>query len=385
MRRDPEELKDEEGDLPSDNSTSAGTNGTGLDLNAMLNGDGEAMTTDERGGNVDRTEEVPAGTADAPDRAGECDEVPVGVAPETRRSLNELLNEDWTPGNRIEKLKKLREHTIRLCEADDDAESDDVEAGASRGTLNELLDGELGRDASDQEPDTEPQKVLKLGSLPKPAPAPEFEEPGDQAGYRSIVEAVREGLNHSPAEVKELYKEYEDAITAIDDGYEGLAHYDRDVAGIRFNADEDLANPIGPGSTYFHEVGHFLDDWAGNGQTWLSDSEAYREAIRRDVEGRVALYMERDSCTREEAFATLSQELEGHDRAFVSDISGSVTGCRCQGDYGHDPEYWEREGNIEKEAFANMFASSMTDEKTKIMREYFPNAYEEFLRLIRRR
>ncbi len=65
-----------------------------------------------------------------------------------------------------------------------------------------------------------------------------------------------------------------------------------------------------------------------------------------------------------EAYDIISEEISGVWASGISDICGALTACRCQGDWGHSPEYWEKEpSRVEKEAFANMFEASIGDNK----------------------
>lgn len=372
MGRDPEDLDDETQDVLAGAADSVETGICEPDLNAMLC---------EETGDGDEGGEPGAETVADTNAAG--------------RSLSDLLYEDWPEdkADQIGRLRSLRDQLLDAFEESEEvgdarveaAETANGEAGTGPTSLSDLLGEEAARESQDHvEPQDEPPKVLKLGGIPAPPPPlPEFEP--EKHGYESMDEAISDRLSDAVPEAAKLYDDNQEVITVLDDNCDGPAHYDSFAKGIRYNAEEDLANPTGAGSTYFHEVGHTFDHCAGNERTWLSSSGSFREAIERDVEDRVAHYMERDSCIREKAYETLSQELEGDDKSCVSDVFGSVTRCQCQGDYGHDPTYWELEGNVEKEAFANMFESSMIREKTAVMREYFPTAYEEFLRLIRSR
>ena len=88
-----------------------------------------------------------------------------------------------------------------------------------------------------------------------------------------------------------------------------------------------------------------------------------------------------------EAYDIISEEISGVWASGISDICGALTACRCQGDWGHSPEYWEKEpSRVEKEAFANMFEASIGDnKKLTMMKNYFPTAYSRFEAIIKGR
>lgn len=186
---------------------------------------------------------------------------------------------------------------------------------------------------------------------------------------------------------KRLYDEYSDEICIVDTAYSGTAHYNPFTGSIKLNEAMDLENCTGSGSTYFHEVGHFIDDCAGNGHAWLSSDPSFRKALEQDVDRYIDNTMQTFGCSQDEAYEIISNQLEGDSLAGVSDIFGSLTGCRCQGDWGHSVSYWLRDNsNVEKEAFANMFEASFgSADKLSQMRRFFPNAYSAFESIIRNR
>lgn len=187
--------------------------------------------------------------------------------------------------------------------------------------------------------------------------------------------------------VKDLYNEYVSSIRVVDYDYTGTPFYNSISNGIKLNAIADLHNSTGNMSTYFHEVGHMMDDYAGNGHAWLSSDPEFSKALRNDLEAYVNKTMIAKHCDEDEAYDIISEEISGDWNAGVSDIFGSLTGCKCQGDWGHHVTYWQSApSKIEKEAFANMFEASVGDEKKlNEMKRFFPRAYSRFEYIIRSR
>lgn len=186
---------------------------------------------------------------------------------------------------------------------------------------------------------------------------------------------------------KSLYLEYESMVRIVDYDFKGTPFYNSISNGIKLNAMADLHNPEGNYSTYWHEVGHFLDDVAGNGHSWLSSDPEFKECLKRDADAYISKTMIEKHCEMLEAYDVISEELAGDWNSNVSDIFGSLTDCRVQGDWGHHPSYWRAdETKVEKEAFANMFEASVGDEnKIKAMKHFFPTAYSRFECIIRSR
>lgn len=205
---------------------------------------------------------------------------------------------------------------------------------------------------------------------------------------RQRYEQALESRLNSPktdANILTLYNEYRSCIRIADYDFINTPHYNYITGSIFLNAMADLHNPTGNFSTYFHEVGHLIDHHAGNGHTWLSSDEMFKDCLRRDAEEYIQQVMINCNCERDEAYEIISEEISGNPMSNVSDIFGSVTNCQCQGTWGHSRKYWASDTTrVEKEAFANMFESSVGNEyKSNLMKKYFPSSYERFLFLVK--
>ena len=202
--------------------------------------------------------------------------------------------------------------------------------------------------------------------------------------YSQAVQA-RLGSDETAPNARRLYYKYSEHIRIVDPDYPGTPFYNTASKGIKLNMMADLHNPTGNLSTFFHEVGHMLDDHAGDGVAWLSDDPLFSEFLKQDAEAYLHGVMMKKHCDLEEAYENVSEEISGVWCAAVSDIFGSLTHCRCQGEWGHHYTYWDADpSRIPKEAFANMFESSIgSAEKSGMMKQYFPNAYARFDELLR--
>lgn len=199
-------------------------------------------------------------------------------------------------------------------------------------------------------------------------------------------EAVTYRLNSEDVDElsRNLYSKYEANVRIADGGYLGTPFYDSYTKGISLNYMADLHNPTGQLSTYFHEVGHMIDDVSGNGELFLSTDNRFENCLREDAERYVQQTMIQEACEREDAYDIISDRLWGDYYAGVSDIFGSLTDCQCQGSWGHSKEYWKQdETHITKEAFANMFEASLGPKrKQELIEEFFPTAYCRYKELI---
>lgn len=199
-------------------------------------------------------------------------------------------------------------------------------------------------------------------------------------------EAVADRLNSENVDElhRNLYGKYELNIRIADGGYSGTPFYDSYTKGISLNYMADLHNPTGQLSTYFHEVGHMIDDVSGNEEDFLSTDDKFERCLHEDAERYIQQTMIQECCERDEAYDIISDRLWGEYYAGVSDIFGSLTDCQCQGSWGHSKEYWKQdETHITKEAFANMFEASLGPRrKQELIEEFFPTAYCRYKELI---
>lgn len=187
----------------------------------------------------------------------------------------------------------------------------------------------------------------------------------------------------------QLFEKYKPEIKVLCYNYIETSHYDPFVKGIRFHALEDMHSVVGACSVYFHEVGHLIDDLGGKDHcSWLSSDHLYLNYLIEDFQNYVWKVQLEKNCCQEEAFDIICEDLWDFGKAEVSDIYGSLSECRCQGCWGHDPNYWyENKENdfVAKEAFANMFEASIGDErKIKMMKQYLPLSYQYFESMVKR-
>ena len=184
-----------------------------------------------------------------------------------------------------------------------------------------------------------------------------------------------------------LYEQYRNRVDINDDSYDGTAHYNGTSNEINYNAEDDASNVRGPGCTYYHEVGHLIDDQSDwNSYTSTDHSYDFYDCLSNDVDTWINNYMHQNSgASRDDAYQALSDWLyeDGDMKNGVSDIVRGITGGDASGAWGHSDGYYD-EGSIAREAFAHFFEAGMSHDPTKLeyIREMFPSAYEEFQQMI---
>ncbi len=202
--------------------------------------------------------------------------------------------------------------------------------------------------------------------------------------YEEIIQYRYE--NAVNKKCKALYEKYMNGIDVVEYNEKGQKKYNFLTNNIRLNESEDMINERGYACTYFHEVGHCMDDF-GNIIMGISGNSKYDfyEVLKSDYEAFLNKVQEENGLTREEAYDWVSVWLDKDVdmKNGVSDILTGLSESKIAGKYGHD-EYYYIKGNVEKEAFAHFFEAGMSYKPLKQMyfQEIFPNAHKVFEQIV---
>lgn len=174
------------------------------------------------------------------------------------------------------------------------------------------------------------------------------------------------------------------------------AFYWRVTKSISMSYDRDQNHWALNGSTWFHEHGHLIDDFAG--QITFNHPE-YLDAIRSDFAKLISSRTKsKQPLSYVDAIGLLAkdpnlQKILGAELDFspaqqtaVSDIMEGISGAMVRGCSGHiddDPNYWSSGYVISSEAFAHMFEAQFDEARYKQMQMYFPNALEMFEKILK--
>jgi len=233
-----------------------------------------------------------------------------------------------------------------------------------------------------------------------------------------------------------VFLEYIDDIKIGDYDYDDGEHF-RSFSNKIFidinNENNGANNPRGPYATFFHEIGHGIDDVSEKKydlnffnsedakdyyttDTYKNDNgQTLQEVACQDV--RDAIYNKVDEVTNfsmsEAGINNITDRLmgpstphdyyrsilsvvvkkklnlSGPDNTLASDVYGGFTDNKMRGGYGHDKDYWydsngESLGKESKEFFAEGFSSAMIGNQSAInsQKENFPEAYDMFTDMV---
>ena len=185
-----------------------------------------------------------------------------------------------------------------------------------------------------------------------------------------------------------LYERYLNRVRINDDGYDDGAHYNSFWNHVNYNADDDSRNRRGIGNTYYHEVGHLIDDRSDLfGFTSNDGRYNFGYTLQNDLDNYFGRVMTENGYTDiSEAYAHLSEWLNSdpHMMNGISDIVRGLTNGQATGPWGHSMSYYNRD-SIEAEAFAHFFEASMRCDSVKLdyIKEIFPESYDRYQSMIR--
>ena len=149
--------------------------------------------------------------------------------------------------------------------------------------------------------------------------------------------------------------------------------------GVYYNAQADLNNPRGAGTTFFHELAHMIDHSSTGYQGNLSNTSAFENALIRDGQNILNIYNGMPSDRQADFLQRIHQDF-AHS---FSDLIDATTNGQLFGSYGHSREYWQRTGNLQAEAFAHFFEASMGGGyKLELLSNFFPTAFSIFSDMI---
>lgn len=186
---------------------------------------------------------------------------------------------------------------------------------------------------------------------------------------------------------KKLYIKYCRQIAIQTNTYTGHSHYEPFMNVIKYNKEKDAVNARGAGTTYFHEVGHLIDDKSDwNGKTSSDWSYDFYDKLKKDTDNYVKkVKKENDLKTKKEAYLEIKNWLDDdlNNKSGVSDLLTGLSKYEIVGTWKHEKEYYTKH-KLENEAFAHFFEAGMAadDTKLKYIKQVFPTAFKEYQKML---
>lgn len=203
------------------------------------------------------------------------------------------------------------------------------------------------------------------------------------AGYKSVIE---NRIQTAPKAIRKLFDMFAAKLVI-----QNTEHPKSEVAcyipenyidmqrGIYLNAEMDLIEPAGAGTSFFHEIGHMIDHAAKAYKGWLSNTDAFKNALLLDGQCFLRDFKSMEPEEKKAFLKILNSDMADS----CSDLLDAVTNGQIHGAYVHDRQDWDESGALQAEAFAHFFEAYMGNPgKRKLLTQVFPNAHQEFKKLV---
>ena len=183
----------------------------------------------------------------------------------------------------------------------------------------------------------------------------------------TYIDATRKKFKGGTELGQDLFARLADQSAIATIAETGVVRYES--GKLFLNMYKDVDDPRGPGTGYFHEFGHQIDEKLG----WeFTKDKKILQLLRKDF---INLSDE-----------TIFEAVHINDKASsVSDILGALSEGRIQGKYSHSLVYWEKKGNIESEFFAHVFEAQFDGERREILEKTFPESYNYVINKLKER
>ena len=183
----------------------------------------------------------------------------------------------------------------------------------------------------------------------------------------TYIDATRKKFKDGTELGQDLFARLADQSAIATIAETGVVRYES--GKLFLNMYKDVDDPRGPGTGYFHEFGHQIDEKLG----WeFTKDKKILQLLRKDF---INLSDE-----------TIFEAIHINDKASsASDILGALSEGRIQGKYSHSLVYWEKKGNIESEFFAHVFEAQFDDERREILEKTFPESYNYVINKLKER
>lgn len=184
---------------------------------------------------------------------------------------------------------------------------------------------------------------------------------------KEYQKATREKFSHGTELGKRIFVQYADQ-SVIETLLEtkGARYQD---GKLHLNMYNDLHDPRGAATGYFHEFGHQIDEKLG----WkFTKDSTLRDKLKNDFY----------NISNEEIYEEIKTNYKA---SSASDMIGGLSDGKIRGRYGHKQDYWETKSHITSEFFAHFIEAQFDSERRKILESTFPESYNYVEEMLERR
>lgn len=194
----------------------------------------------------------------------------------------------------------------------------------------------------------------------------------DKRMGKEYYSMIKEKFSHGSDIAKKVFAKYVPLNSIKNAMYEGTAFFDGEYIYMHYYA--DLNNIRGKGTTWFHEHGHMIDQFAGN--ISIKNDNFFKALIQDFVYNTV-----------QKEYIEIETELcDMRKHSAVSDLfhglsKEKINGCATHPRRRDGTSYWN-DKLIVQEAFAHMFECQFDKIRYEEMKKYFPTALKEFEKIL---
>lgn len=206
------------------------------------------------------------------------------------------------------------------------------------------------------------------------------------SGY--VQDNLAQLMNTMPEDIRKLLIKAQELGFNLEIDFEEAkpSHYNPVNNTLRFN---HMANDANGFRVAIHEMGHMIDYMIKDYQRAVSGSNVYRSALKNDFDDWMQQFKKHGQKPKEYNFGAglkLYQTYADDMYRGLQDTFNGISGGKVKAQYGHTNAYWAQSGNMEAEAFANMFQAYAMKDLEPTWAEYeklLPNAAKEFENMIK--
>lgn len=293
---------------------------------------------------------------------------------------------------------------------------DGIVVGGAGGVLNGQRFSKKSKSNPIKTPPTK-AKPISQPATPKaevkpepPKPLPSYSKALGENSYKELRSSIEKGDKIS----LNIFNKFENHIAFDSLNARGTAYYYSGTKGITMNLSKVRFGTrfSTPWQSFFHEVGHAIDDKCGDGELYATSIHLeFAKAIQKDVDAYVKKVFEklkkkakgnpefqerlgftsaRGNVPIRYAYSRVARDLDSYTAnhptigPVISDIFNGATKGKIYTQCRHPTSYWQKMPiRVAREGFAHLFSLAIQrPDKLSEVEKYLPTAVPEFKKLL---